>query len=465
MTDTNAPGGNKSPKIRLLQDQVARRIAAGEVIERPYSVIRELLDNAVDSAADAIRLDIDNGGLSSIRCSDNGIGMGMEDLKLCCLPHATSKITEVEDLSSLTTMGFRGEALASLAACSRLDILSRPKKASTAARLKVTGGKIISFGEDRGGEGTVVSVEDLFFSLPARKKFLKSPGSEGTLCRNAFLEKALPFPKIGFRYFSDGTMKTVLPPGNLKDRIIHAYPRTLEANLIHLWQGQKEDLKYFLVASGPSLYRRDRRYVHIYVNRRRVNEYALIQAVEYAFREILPGGCFPYAFVFLTVPPSSVDFNIHPAKKEVRFRDLPGIHKLLVEAIRENLDVLTGQRITVPQKLNSGQTRNDPQNLLPLGAFPQAVSTDHGYAKTGEHRSWAGEARPPSSGGKGGDGVKPAKPVEFDRWRRELSPLPRPSDEASYSPNRATEGGGVSIPRSGDEPLPLSGKGGIPLPH
>lgn len=207
-------------------------------------MVRELLDNAIDSSADTIRLDIDNGGIGGIRCGDNGIGMSLEDLKLCYLPHATSKIHEVEDLYNLKTMGFRGEALASLAACSRLEILSRPRKGGSAARLKIMGGKVVSLGEDRGGEGTVVSVEDLFYSLPGRKKFLKSPGSEGTLCKTAFLEKALPFPEIAFRYFNDGKLKVFLPPGNLKDRVVQSYPRILDAGLIHLWEGEKEDLGY-----------------------------------------------------------------------------------------------------------------------------------------------------------------------------------------------------------------------------
>ena len=432
MTDNHSPKGGESTRIHLLRDQVARRIAAGEVIERPYSVVRELIDNAVDSSADTIRLDIDNGGIGAIRCADNGIGMGLEDLKLCCLPHATSKINEVEDLSSLSTMGFRGEALASLAACSRLEILSRPKKASAAARLKIVGGKIVSLEEDRGGAGTMVSVEDLFYSLPARKKFLKSPGSEGTLCKNAFLEKALPFPQIGFRFFKDGKMRIVLPPGNLKDRVVHAYPKTLGENLIHLWEGRKENMGYALVASGSSLYRKDRRYVHIYVNRRRVGEYALIQAVEYGFREILPGGCFPYAFVFLTVPPETVDFNIHPAKKDVRFRDLPGIHKFLVEAIREHLGDLTGRRIAIPEKLDDLRASTVRQELLP--SLSEKTSSNYGYPGGGGQTSWSAETRPSNIVGKGGARDETAKPVEFGRWQRELSPLPQPTEKIEISP-------------------------------
>ena len=434
MSEKDSPRGGGSSKIRLLRESVARRIAAGEVIDRPYSAVRELLDNAIDSGADTIRLDLENGGIGAIRCGDNGGGMNREDLELCFLPHATSKISEVDDLYSLKTMGFRGEALSSLAACSRLEILSRPFDAPSAWRLKVLGGKTVSLDEDRGGEGTTVSVEDLFYSLPGRKKFLKSPGSEGTLCKNAFIEKSLPFPEIEFRYFADGKLKLFLPRGNLKDRAVQAYPRLLDPKLVHLFEGKREELGYSIAATGPSLYRRDRRYIQIYVNRRRVTEYALTQAVEYGFRDILPGGCFPYAFIFLDVPPAAVDFNIHPSKKEVRFRDLPGIHKLLVETIHHHLADLTGRRMDGFGRMDrlspsdeaagprdQGTERPEQGELsLPDSAFPRPPR--RGYADSVSSAGWSAESSRRNLGT--GEYGSRTEAVPFKRWQNELSPMP-----------------------------------------
>jgi DNA mismatch repair protein MutL len=420
MTVKNSLSGGESTRIRLLSESVSRRIAAGEVIDRPYSVVRELLDNALDASATAISLHLDAGGIGKIVCSDNGTGMESEDLKLCFLPHATSKITDVEDLYSLETMGFRGEALSSLAACSRLEILSRPAGSTRGNRLKVLSGKIVSLGEDRAAPGTTVTVEDLFYSLPGRKKFLKSPGAEGNLCKTAFLEKALPFPEIEFRFFSDGVMKNYLSAGTLKERVVQAFPRVLDASLIHQWEGEKDELGYSMVASGPSLYRRDRRYIQIYINNRRITEYSLIQAVEYGFRDILPGGCFPYAFVFLRVPPDKVDFNIHPSKKEVRFRDLPGIHHQLVQGIHENLESFAKNSLTYTDRSgNQGHFFQEKEGFLSpsQNTPPPSAREDEVYRsiRDSRHNSF--------------DHAHPGDRVSFPLHRKaELSPLPGSSE-------------------------------------
>lgn len=448
MTVKDSLTGGESTRIRLLSESVSRRIAAGEVIDRPYSVVRELLDNAIDASASSISLHLEAGGIGKIICSDNGGGMGLEDLKICFLPHATSKITDVEDLYSLRTMGFRGEALSSLAACSRLEILSRPEGSTRGNRLKVLSGKIVSLGEDRAAPGTTVTVEDLFYSLPGRKKFLKSPGSEGTLCKTAFLEKALPFPEIEFRFFSDGAMKHFLPGGTLKDRVVQAFPRVLDPGLVYQWEGRRDEMAYSLVASGPSLYRRDRRYIQVYVNHRRITEYSLIQAVEYGFRDILPGGCFPYAFVFIQVPPDKVDFNIHPSKKEVRFRDLPGIHHQLVQAIHENLDSFAKNSLTYTDRAGSQgrffQEEGDFSTLSP-GASSHASSGSVPFRSIQDGRRPSGfpghdsspaggSYRPPGydSSPAGGSYRPPAssaggEPFPLHR-REELAPLPGPAE-------------------------------------
>jgi DNA mismatch repair protein MutL len=322
--------------IHLLRDSVARKIAAGEVIDRPFSLLREMLDNAVDSGADSIEVHLYGGGTGSVRVVDNGCGMSREDLELCFLPHATSKITEVEDLDRITSLGFRGEALSSIAACSRLTITSAAEEGN-AHTLNVENGKLIALEPSRGRKGTVAEAADLFYSIPARKRFLKSNQAELTACRKLFTEKAAAFPEISFRFFSEGELKIFLPAGPLTDRLLSCYPGQLDRELLHSISGEFPLFRFTALASGLSLYRRDRRFIHIYVNRRKIDEFSLIQAVEYGYGEYLPGGSFPLCFLFLDIDPDRVDFNIHPAKREVRFRDLKSIHHEVSSAIRSYL--------------------------------------------------------------------------------------------------------------------------------
>ncbi len=327
--------------IRVLPDSVARKIAAGEVIDRPLSVVRELLDNAIDAGAGEIALYLRDGGVSSVRCVDNGTGMTKEDLELCWLAHATSKIETEDDLYRLRSLGFRGEALSSIATCSKLLITSRRSEAAAAFTLRVEGGRLVSLGESQGSVGTIVEVADLFFAIPGRRKFLKGPSAETGLCRSMFLDKALPFPAASFKLFVDGVMKLYLPHAGgargaaLKERCVAAHG--LPSGLLRVMEMRGSGFSATVIAGGPSLYRRDRRQIQIFVNSRRIYEFGLIQAVEYGFGGLLPGGHFPVAFVFLEIDPSLVDFNIHPAKREARLRNLPEIHHALVELIRRDL--------------------------------------------------------------------------------------------------------------------------------
>lgn len=319
-------------RIEILRKDVSRKIAAGEVIDRPFSVIRELLDNSIDARAEAVDVYIEGGGITRIRVVDDGAGMSREDLLLCAERHATSKIREEGDLYRVQTLGFRGEALASVAACSRLEIISKARVGEGAGeapayRLRAEGGKQLGLEEWRGNPGTVVSVSELFYNLPVRRKFLKSTAGETGMCRQTFLEKALPHPALSFRFFVDGKIKSFLPPQGQKERICEAF--ALPAEHFSLLEGEQKSLHLRIVAARPELSRRDKRLIQIYVNRRRIYEYSLVHAVEYAYGSYMPGGRYPAAFVFLDLDPELVDFNIHPAKREARFRDLPSLHQLV----------------------------------------------------------------------------------------------------------------------------------------
>ena len=326
---------DSNKQVKVLKDSVARKIAAGEVIDRPNSIVRELLDNAVDAGATRLDLSLEGGGIDRIRLVDNGRGMSMEDLKLCCLPHATSKIETEDDLMTIKSLGFRGEALSSIAASSRLEIIST--RDGETGKLSIQDGRLTDPVPWRGDRGTIVDARDLFYSIPARRKFLKRPASEGTLCRNTFLEKALPFPDIHFQLSVNGKIRDVLPPSSLKDRVVAAYSSACPSGMMEERKAVIDGAEITIVAGRPEWNRGDRRYMHVYANNRRIDDYAFVQAMQYGYDEILPGGVFPVCFAFLQVDPALVDFNIHPAKREARFRNKGALHHELVALIKDFL--------------------------------------------------------------------------------------------------------------------------------
>ena len=373
--------------IRVLDEGVSKRIAAGEVIDRPHAALRELLDNAIDSGASNITVHVNGGGIQEIRVSDDGRGMSFDDLKLCWLPHATSKITSLEDLEKIHTLGFRGEALSSMAACARLEIISATDQGANT--LAVHGSKLLEITPSSGAKGTTVSVRDLFFNMPARRQFLGSPRSEGSRCRRIFFEKSAAHPGINFRFFVDGVIKSYLPAGTFQDRIRAAWPQLAPDPA--WWQSEwmGEDFQLQVVHARAEFSRRDRKYIHIYANRRRIDEYALMQGVAHAYDAYLPGGAFPMAFVFLEVSPALVDFNIHPAKKEARFRDLPGIRHRLVDSIQNRLSE-ESYRSRHEARKEAGEIKQAELPSMPHSPVHKVHSTGSSHRKkssTFEHQS------------------------------------------------------------------------------
>ncbi len=328
----------RSRRIHILRDEVARKIAAGEVIDRPLSIVRELLDNAIDAGAHEIEVSVEGGGLGRVRVVDDGVGMGPEDMALCWQPHATSKIESEDDLLRAATLGFRGEALSSIAVCSRLVMVSCTGDDSPAHRLEVHGGRQVSIDACQGRRGTAVEVSELFFNYPARKKFLRSASAESGLCRSIFVDRAAAHPGIAFRFLSENGLKLFLPPAPPKERIARAYEQLVDARLLAEAREEGEGFAVRVIAGTPDLRRRDRKLLQGFVNGRRVSEFALLQAAEFGFSGYMPGGWHPAAFVFVEIDPSLVDFNIHPAKKEVRFRNLPEVHRAVVAAVKKILE-------------------------------------------------------------------------------------------------------------------------------
>lgn len=325
--------------VQVLNPEVARKIAAGEVIDRPAALVRELVDNSIDAGATEIEVAVEGGGSLRLEVVDDGFGMTREDLDLCWLPHATSKIRTIEDLSSAETLGFRGEALAAISAVAHLEMVSSIDgreawklnvgpgvSGSGAPRLEVA----------RRQRGTSVRVSGLFDSIPARKKFLKREGAEATLCRQALVDKALAFPDLGFRFLNGGTLQLFLPPvETFKDRFSATVLREKEGTFLHEIATSGEGFSVTLVVGGPELSRRDRRSQFVFANGRRIQDFSILQALEFGVQGWFPNGEHPIGAIFIDIDPALADFNIHPAKREVRFKDGAAIHHRITTALRD----------------------------------------------------------------------------------------------------------------------------------
>lgn len=329
------------PEIRVLPALVANQIAAGEVVERPASVVKELVDNALDAGATRVAVELEQGGVELVRVTDDGHGVPSGQLALMVAPHATSKVRSVDDLDRVTTMGFRGEALASIASVSRLSIRSRTASDMGANRLDCEGVELSEVRPEAGAVGTSVGVRNLFFNTPARRKFLKTPATEQGHATDAVRDLAMSHPGVGFTLKVDGRQVLDLPGGqSARDRALALLGREMENQYLECSADTFDDARgvaLWGLVGLPSLARPSAKWQHVFVNGRPIRDKTVQHALKEAYRGLIEPGKHPSAVLQLVMDPGAVDVNVHPAKAEVRFRDSSMIHQVVYRAVREAL--------------------------------------------------------------------------------------------------------------------------------
>jgi DNA mismatch repair protein MutL len=326
-------------RIALLSEQVASQVAAGEVVERPASVVKELVENSIDAGAKKIEVAIRRGGISSIRVVDDGSGMDRDDALLCLERHATSKIRTGDDLASIHTLGFRGEALPSIASVSRFRLATREPGALAGTEVIVNGGKIESVKDCGDAPGTQIEVRSLFYNLPARRKFLRTENTESSHVEHQLHLQAIGHPEIGFVFVNDERVVYQLPPtAHLRERIRDLCGAELAAELLEVPQFASDNIRIrgFLGKAGVS--RSSRAQQLIFLNGRAVENSTLNFALREGYHTALMKGQHPVTFLFIDMDPAAVDVNVHPAKREVRFRNAAEVREAIVEATRRTLE-------------------------------------------------------------------------------------------------------------------------------
>ena len=324
-------------KIVLLDDATINKIAAGEVIERPASAVKEIMENSIDAGADKITVEIKNGGISYIRVTDNGKGIMQDDMEIAFERHATSKLRNADELSKVMSMGFRGEALASIAAIARVSLLSKTADSENGYEVIIEGGKILSKSEAGCSNGTSITIENLFYNTPVRYKFLKKDFTESGYIEDVVTRIALVHPEIAIKLINTG--KTVIQTsgnGDLKSVVYGIYGKEVAENLINV-DYSFEDMAIKGVIGKPEISRANRSNQLFFVNKRYVKDKTLSSAAEQAFKDYISTGKHGFLILNIEMDPQKVDVNVHPAKLEVRFQEENMIFKAVYHAIKDSI--------------------------------------------------------------------------------------------------------------------------------
>ena len=371
-------------QIKQLPKQLINKIAAGEVVERPLSVVKELTENAIDAGATAVTVEIKDGGLSLIKVTDNGSGIPPDQIMLAFLQHATSKITDIDDLAKIASLGFRGEALASISSVSHIEMLTKTAESLSGTRVELHGGTLVSRQEIGASEGTSISVSNLFFNTPARLKFLKKPTTEASYVTDLMQRLALAYPHLAVRYINNGqTIIATNGNGDLKTAIYHIYGKDAAQGILSI---ESEGVSGYI--GKPEIARGSRSAENFFVNGRYIKCSLLQNAVEEAYRGRLPIGRFPFCVLHLQIPPDQVDVNVHPAKMELRFADEREIYTRVTEAIgavlSANAAVPSVVRPTVQKSKPKPEPKQEEIEYIPAPALAERTietpAKDHDFS-------------------------------------------------------------------------------------
>jgi DNA mismatch repair protein MutL len=322
--------------IKLLPDSVANQIAAGEVVQRPASVVKELLENAIDAEASDIKLIVKDAGRTLVQVTDNGKGMSETDARMCFERHATSKINNAQDLFALRTMGFRGEALASIASIARVELKSKTIDNVLGTEIIIEGSQLIAQQPCQCPGGTSIAVKNLFFNTPARRNFLKTDNIEKTHIFNEFIRVALPYPHISFSYYHNNQMILQADPGNLNQRIVSLFGTNYKSRLIPVNENT-EVVKLTGYLLKPEFARKKRGEQYFFVNNRFIRSSYLNHAIENGYSELIPDDAYPSFFIMMEIDPTQIDVNVHPTKTEIKFQDEKIIYQILKAAVKRSL--------------------------------------------------------------------------------------------------------------------------------
>lgn len=368
-------------RIQILSDDLANKIAAGEVVERPASVVKELLENSLDAGSTDVRIEVEAGGRRLIRIVDNGTGMLRDDAMLAFERHATSKLRVTKDLFAISTLGFRGEALPSIASVSRLTLETRSAEERVGSHIEISGGKILRYDEAALATGTTIAVRDLFYNVPARRKFLRSEQTELAHIASLVTHYSLAHPEKSFELrHNNNELLNVSPVETMRERVYQVFGSRALEDLVEVTGVRREippdedqggsafELSGFV--SRPQVQKTNRNSIFLFVNRRLIRDKVLMHALSAAYHNLIPPAAFPFALLFLDCGPEEVDVNVHPSKTEVRFRRGSFVHDFVREAIRETL--------TKSRPVSSVPMRETPQPAaaLPPSEFSQALDNE-----------------------------------------------------------------------------------------
>ena len=325
-------------RINILDEHTSNKIAAGEVVERPASVVKELVENSIDAGAKNITIEIEEGGIELIRVIDDGVGIYADDISKAFLPHATSKIVSVDDIYNINTLGFRGEALPSIASVSQVNFRSKTADANFGKEISISAGEVLSINDIGMNTGSIMEVRNLFFNVPARKKFLKTTSREGSLVNDIVTRIALSYPDISFKLFNNHK-KVILTYGdnNLASTIRTIYGKTIYEDIIEFSNHEDSYIRIYGYVGRESIARGSRNNQSIYVNNRYIKNKTVVAAVENAFKSFSTVNKFPFFVLFIDIPADNIDVNIHPTKAEIKFKDERMIFKAVFDTVHSAL--------------------------------------------------------------------------------------------------------------------------------